>query len=169
MGVAVALTLQALRPALAGETVRLRSDGSPQQARTRPQSVTVVGRIRYAPDLDGITTVVPPLAGSEGGEVVDCIAGCYATPRVAASEAGRLQPSGLALPVAGEMPAASGMQESGANAAPERVAPAARRAPVKLKPTPARRLAANQGRNRLGGSGDWFRRINDDRGSQAGR
>ncbi len=168
MAVAMALALQALRPALAGDAVRMRPDGAPKGVRAKPQSVTVGGRIRYAPVFGGNAISVPPLAGSDGDVVVDCIAGCYAPAKLASVEAVRLEPASLTPVVAEPVPVAAEEQEGIAPPVAEREAPA-EIAPARLKPSLARQPGSRETRSRFGGSGDWFRRINDDRDIEIGR
>lgn len=154
LGVALALTLQSMRPALAAEQTR-RPDGAPVSrsgiagAKSSTQSVTVGGSIRYAPEFGATAIAVPPLADGDGGDTVDCVAGCYAPSRLAALEPPRTPPA----------PEASDKERS--LHAP-RSDPGVSRAPG-LEPASPPRLRPREAKGRQGGSGDWFRRINSAR------
>lgn len=160
MGVALALALQSLRPALAAEQTR-RPDGPPISRSGNPalksstQSATVGGRIRYAPDFGATAIAVPPLADGDGGDTVDCVAGCYASSRLAALEPQR-------TPLAVEASDKKRMLD-----APKSDRGASRVSA--LQPASAPRLRPRAAKSRHGGSGDWFRRIDDARPAESAR
>lgn len=182
LGVGLALALHGMRPVFAGDEalvaktdampgaaadgMPVKSSGGPTVKRESP-SLILGGRIRHAPEYGegsyGLS--VPPLGGVEALEEVDCIAGCYLKSRLASFDP--------------DVPHAAPVIDSATEPLPQEASPeSAHEAPSpagdgaaspRREPEWTRKPRATEARARPGGSGDWFRRINEDRSGAGGR